>query len=615
MRCGTQLRRPCPNCGTDLPLDARFCLNCGLPLGEATPADSDRLARAAAATPASLARKIRAADSLSGERRVVTVLFADVVGSTALAGRMDPEEWTQMMNRAFDRLIPTVYQYEGTIARLMGDAILAFFGAPVAHEDDPVRAVRAAQDLVEAARRFGSEVEAQSGHKFEVRVGLNTGKVVVGAVGNDLVYEYTAMGDAVNLAARLQAAARPMTVLISESTRRFVEPVFELKDQGKIELKGKDAPFQVYEVLGERESPMPVRGLAGLVSPMVGRDRDLDAALRASRAVTAGIGRAILILGEPGLGKSRLVAEWRSVSRKNISGAPPLRWLTGHCLSYGHGQAYHLVMDLLRSCLEVPAGAQGAEVQRSLDQKVSALFGEQRDDIYPYLAHLLNLDLESERIGRVANLDPQSLQMHYLAAFRKLLAAMAAEQPLGLVLEDVHWADPSSIELVVRLLPLTAETPLLFCIVTRPNRDVPGWRLVEAVREFLGDGLVEINLTALSEADSRQLVSNLLEIEALPEHVRRVILEKAEGVPFFVEEVIRMLMDRGALVRADGRWVAGEALETIEIPDNLQGLLLARIDRLSDEAKHVLRVASVIGRQFSAEVLEDVLERQDKDFP
>ena len=223
MNCGTRLTQACSNCGTALPADARFCLSCGQPVAASTQADESRHARLAAAAPAPLVDKMRAAH-LTGERKLVTVLFADVVGSTALAEQMDPEDWTLIMNRAFDCISPSIYRYEGTIARLMGDAILAFFGAPVAHEDDPVRAARAALDLLTAAREFADEARRDYGIEFAMRVGLNTGTVVVGEVGSDLKYEYTAMGDAVNLAARMQSAARPMSVLISQHTHRFIAP-------------------------------------------------------------------------------------------------------------------------------------------------------------------------------------------------------------------------------------------------------------------------------------------------------------------------------------------------------------------------------------------------------
>jgi predicted ATPase len=431
--------------------------------------------------------------------------------------------------------------------------------------------------------------------------------VVVGEVGSDLKYEYTAMGDAVNLAARMQSAAQPGTVLISEHTHRFIAPVFDSRDLGMVEVKGKAEPVRIYEVTAAKATPGRVRGLAGLESPMVGRDRELAALLDASRAVQTGQGRAAVIIGEPGLGKTRLIGEWKTAGTGDDGSG--LDWAEGRCLSYGQGLAYHLLIDLLRSLLGVPAAAGEAETRSALQAQTDDLFGDEALDVFPYLGHLLSLPLEGAALDRVRLLDPQALQAQYLAALRSLIRARAARRPLGLICDDIHWADPSSTDLLIKLLPLTEDTPVLFCFVTRPDTDAPGWRLVTTARDTLGDRLTEVSLNPLSPADSRQLVSNLLEIEALPETIRDTILARAEGNPFFVEEVIRMLIDRGAIIKKGDAWAAGKEIETVEIPDNLQGLLLARIDRLPDDVKRTLRVASVIGRQFSVRVLEAVLSK------
>jgi class 3 adenylate cyclase len=525
---------------------------------------------------------------------------------------MDPEEWTGIMNRAFDLLTPTIYRYEGTIARLMGDALLAFFGAPVAHEDDPVRAVHASLDILDAAQEYAQQIQAEYGIHFAVRVGLNTGFVVVGAVGSDLVYEYTAMGDAVNLAQRMQSAASPMSIWITEYTYRFVEPFFNCQDLGTISVKGKVDPVHAYQVLDRKATPGRTRGLTGLESPMVGRETEMAALRQVSEALMAGLGRLAVISGEPGLGKSRLIAEWKSSwfdSPAGGSGENQVTWVEGHCLSYGQGMAYHLLVDVLRCLIDVSSTSPQVEVSQALERLVTDQPDLNFMDVYPYLAHLLSLPLEGPAMERIQQLDPQALQTQYLSALRYLLRSLSRQKPIVLVLEDIHWADPSSTELLVKLLPECLSAPILIACVTRPERDAPGWKLVTAAREVMGGSLVEISLAPLSEIASRQLVSNLLEIEALPGSIRDSILVKAEGNPFFVEEVIRMLIDREAIVRQNGQWTAVKEIETVEIPDNLHSLLLARIDRLPEEVKHTLRVASVIGRQFSVNLLEQVLKQ------
>ncbi len=597
----------CPDCGVAVAPGSRFCASCGASVGPQNALDSERRARLAAAAPAPLAEKMRA-PRRGGERRVVTALFADVVGSTALVETMDPEDWTVLVNEAFDIMSRAIYHYEGTIARLMGDAILAFFGAPVAHEDDPERAVRCALDMVRTIdERIGARVKRERGVEFRIRAGVNTGEVVVGNVGTDLMYEYTAMGDAVNVAARMQAAAAPGTVLATAATYRFVAPVVDAIDRGAIEVKGKAEPVRAYEISRVKAAPGRLRGLAGIESPLVGREAELARLLAAFEVVRAGQGRVACVLGDPGLGKSRLLAEFHRAA----SSAGDLTWAEGRCLSYGPGIPYHLIVDLLRSLSGVGATADDHELAVALDRLTHEFLGDEWADAYVYLAHLAGLALAPELAARITAIDMEVLK-RYAASVHVLVRAMAARAPLVLVYEDVHWADAASVELILQLLPLVNELPL-FCLITaRPERATPGWRLVTAAREGFGEALTELPLAALSAEDSRRLVANLLEIESLPDSVRDLILMKAEGNPLFVEEVIRMLIERGGIAERAGRWVATGEVARVEIPDTLQGLLLARIDRLPKSARHAIRTASVIGRQFPVRVLERVLEAGDQ---
>ncbi len=539
-----------------------------------------------------------------GERRPITALFADIVGSTSIVERMDPEDWTEVVNEAFDRMTRTVKRYDGTVARLMGDAILAFFGAPVAHEDDPERAVRCALDMIRSIDELGVRVERDHAVKFGIRAGISTGPVFVGRVGTDAAHEYTAMGDAVNVAARMQAAARPGTVLITAATHRFIANVFDTVDLGPLEVKGKTEAVRAYEVTGVKADRASLRGLASTQSAMVGRDQQLEAMRSVFAVVRAGQGRMVSILGEPGIGKSRLLAEFRTEAEASD---PSPVWVEGRCLSIGQTLPYHLVLDLVRSIVGVGAGADQAEVQAALERTLRTALGDEWLDAYAYLGQLLSVPLEPEVAARIAGLEMETVK-RYVASIHRLLQAAAAERPIVLVCEDLHWADPSSIAVLGQLLPLANEMPLLCIATSRVDRTAPGWRLVSEVREIFADALTELRLEPLSGEQSRQLVANLLEIESLPPRVREFILTKAEGNPFFVEEVIRMLIERGVLVRKGELWIATDAVSDVEIPDNLQALLLARIDRLPESARHTLRVASVIGRQFGLKVLERVLE-------
>lgn len=613
LNCGGSLVTDCANCQTKMPPGARFCFSCGQQVGGVTPVDNVRQSRLAAATPSSLANKIREAGRPAGgmahERRVVTALLADLSILDASARQIDPEDWSEVLNRALDRLSTVIYHYEGAIARLMGNTILAFFGAPLAHEDDPARAVRSALDMLDDVRAFDSELRCERGFELDIRIGINTGTVILGNVSSDLKIEFTVMGDTVNLAALMQSAARPMSLLLAENTWQQVAPIFNGAEFASLDVKGKADPVRAFEVLGVRAETNRMRGIAGLKSPMVGRDAELNALMQLSAAARAGVGRVAVVIGEPGLGKTRLTTEWRTADGgSDGNDETGLQWATGQCLSYGQTHAYHLLVSLLRSLLGVSTAANEAELHRSLLHCTGQLFSDSAIEILPYLGHLLSLPMEEITLEQLRRLEPQVLQRQYLMAMRRLLQAMASRRPLALILEDIHWADPSSTELLIKLTPLASESPLLFCFVTRPDHEAVGWKLVTAAGETVGAPLTEITLKELPESDSQRLVFNLLDIQSLPERTQSLILKKAEGNPFFVEEVIRMLIDHGALVKSGDQWIVSPEVVEVEIPDNLQGLLLARIDRLPDEAKRLLRIASVIGRRFSVRVLEQVME-------
>jgi class 3 adenylate cyclase/tetratricopeptide (TPR) repeat protein len=560
----------------------------------------ERQRRLATAAPTPLAQKMRAAGP--GERRPVTVVFADVVNSTLLTASMDPEEWTEIINDAFRRMSEVIYRYEGTIARLMGDGILAFFGAPVAHDDDPERAVRCALDMIAAVEGQGTELRRTRDIEFGIRAGVNTGPVVVGTVGSDLMYEYTAMGDAVNIASRMESAARPGTVLVTETTFRFIAPLFDAVELEPLSVKGKSEPVVALEIVGPKHAPGRTRGLVGLGSAMVGRDKELATLDGLVAVVRAGRGRAACVIGEPGLGKTRLIGELRP----RATGAGVV-WAEGRCVSYGRSLPYHLVARLVRSLIGVGPTADDAETRGALEARIGELLGADAPNAILYLGHLLGLELTREDLDRVTSIDPLFLQGRYAQTMRQVIRASTERAPLALVCDDVHWADSASIELLADLMALANELPILVLVACRPEQDAAGWRLVTMARELFADALAEIRLQPLSAEESRALIGNLLDVASLPAHARDFILERAEGNPFFVEEIIRMLIDRGAVAPSAAGWAATSAIDAVEIPDNIQGLLLARIDRLADEPKRVLRVASVMGRRFSLPLLERIM--------
>jgi class 3 adenylate cyclase/tetratricopeptide (TPR) repeat protein len=543
-------------------------------------------------------------DSLAGERRVVTVLFSDIKGSTEMAGRFDPEEWAGIMKRAMGYLISPVTRHNGTVARLMGDSILAFFGAPTAHEDDPVRAVHAGLEIVDGIAELHEQLAHERGLDFNVRVGINTGLVFVGAIGATRRFEYTAVGDTMNLAARMEQTARPGTVQITDHTFRLVEPAFELESLGAIQVKGKREPVVAYRALRSRAASHRVHrhdGQAG-ESPLVGREDELvSVTSRIARLVQAGEGGVIGITGEAGLGKSRLVAEARPAPSAAL-------WLEGPTLSFGQTISYWPFQQILRSWAGITEDDATALMWSKLDGRTRGLFDDEADEYLPYLATMLGLEVPAEHVERVQYLDGEAMRRQIFLSMRRLVDRLARTQPLVLVFEDLHWMDESSSELLQHLLPLVQSAPLLVIGLSRLDPGTPASALRETFVGQYNDRYLEIPLTPLSAEDGSRLIRNLLAIEDLPARVEGLILDKTEGNPFFVEEVTRALIDVGAVVRdpRSGRWRATPEIGAVHIPDTVQGVIIARIDRLDEEVRQVLRVASVVGRSFLYRLLKAV---------
>ncbi|MDX1415578.1 MAG: adenylate/guanylate cyclase domain-containing protein [Candidatus Promineifilaceae bacterium] len=555
--------------------------------------------------PHELAAKLeaaRATGAMDGERRVVTMLFCDMTGSTAAAEKLDPEEWTEIMNGAFERMIRPIYRYEGTVARLMGDAILAFFGAPIAHEDDPVRAVLAGLDIVTEFERYQEQVCSVYGLQILPRVGINTGKVVVGTVGTDLRMEYTAMGDAINLAARMEQTAEPGTVQVAEATYRSIAPMFEVVDLGEITVRGKADPVRAYRVLGRKAEPGRLRREKGFESPLVGRQSEMARLTAVMNRLQAGVGDLVCIVGEAGLGKSRLVRElkdrWQaplSANHEQVGRTPA--WFTAASYSYETVQPYALFQRVLRRMMGIEASEAAESVHQKVEQELSRMSLDEQERLSAVIFSLFGLE---------TSLEGEAFKRELFASFPMLIRQRLAETPAVIVLDDIHWSDSVSIDLLLHLLPLTGELPLLILALMRTDPDAPSWQ----VREIAENQKREvIYLQPLSEDDSQSLVEELLMTTNLPQDLWLQILEKSAGNPFFVEEVVRALADHNLIGHDEhGTSSAGRSGGDIQIPDNIHSLLLARIDRLPESVKHTLQLAAIIGRYFSRRVLEQVIQ-------
>jgi ABC-type oligopeptide transport system substrate-binding subunit/class 3 adenylate cyclase len=560
------------------------------------------------------------------ERKVLTAVFADVVGSTALAERLDPEDVKLVVGEAIARIVGEVESLAGHVKDLAGDGVLAFFGAPTTREDDAERAVRCALRIVGEMEEYAREVRRGWGAEgFGVRVGAATGSVVVGEVGAGSRVEYAAFGDTVNVAARLQAAAEPGSVLVDDATHRAVEGLFDWREPRKLELKGKSEPVAAWPVAGVAAAGRP-RVLPGVETRLVGRSRELGLGREALDALRAGRGGVLVVAGDPGIGKTRLLNELRELAEREGSS-----WLEGRCVSYGESLPYWPFRDLLRGEW-IGAGVEEPElrVRIGLRRRLEQLFDSRldaspaepttpgrvvpgplgaarpaADELYPYLGGLLEVALEHEAEARTSQLSPEALQWRTFEVVGQLFFRLAEEAPLVLAFEDLHWADPTSVQLLEQLLSLAEEAPVLLVLSLRPERDHSAWALREhAVREF-PHLLREIDLGPLGDADG-ELLAALVAPATLPAELERRVLEAADGNPFFLEELVRSLADVGALVRIDEGWRFDHAVE-VEVPPTVEKAILARLDRLSPPARELVTAASALGRTFALPLLEGVL--------
>jgi len=532
-------------------------------------------------------------------------MFADISGFTSLAETMDPEQVRDLVNACFEKLVPAVTQHGGMVDKFIGDEIMALFGAPMAHENDAERALRAALKMQEAITVFNASRRTNLAAHF----GINTGLVITGAIGARGRQDYTVMGDAVNLAAHLKKASQRGEILVGPETYRRTSQLFDFQSLGPLRLKGKSEPVLVYRLLGVRSQPRPLGGLEvrGISSPLVGRDEEISTLRRCIGQLVSGRGGLVSIVGEAGLGKSRLVAE----VRRQVS-LRELKWLEGRALSFSQTISYWPFLEIIQGDAGITLEDQEKDRWDKLERRVYGLFFDETPEVLPYLATLLGLDVPGELAERVKYLDGETMRSQIFRTARRFFARLAQERPLVLVFEDMHWADHSSVFLLEHLLPLVRGGPLLLCLTGRPDAGTQMARLLEIIPRDYADSYTGINLSPLSPAASTQLLHNLLKMEDLSPRLQERILQKAEGNPFFVEELIRELIDLGALVRdkATGRWQVTAQVERVTIPNTLQGVVMARIDRLEEEVKQVLKLAAVIGRIFFYRVLQGVAEAE-----
>ena len=593
LECGAKLALTCTKCGTELPADAKFCLQCGQAVSAGIV--PSHLSSPQSYTPKHLAEKIlNSKSALEGERKQVSVLFVDVSGFTSLSVRLDPEDVHGLMNQAFELMLAEVHRYEGTVNQFLGDGIMALFGAPIAHEDHAQRAVHAALGIRKALEDYKEELEQRQGIRFRVRQGINTGLVVVGSIGSDLRMDYTAVGDTTNVAARLEQAADPGRIVISEATHRLVSGYFHTRPLGQLALKGKAEPVHAWDVVSARvtRTRLEVEAERGL-TPFVSRERELRLLADCFEKAKRTHGQVVFVVGEPGIGKSRLLLEFR----RRI--ADEANWLEGRTLSFGRSIAFHPLIDLLKRNFRIEEGDSEATIIKKIEGNVLRL-GEDLRPILPYLRYLFSIDPDD---STVLKMDARLRRGEIFDALRRLMVRASEVHPQVTVYEDIHWMDQATEESLVFAADSIPNNRILQIFTYRTGHHHPFGERTYHTR---------IVLDSLSTEHSAEMAKGLLGTEHLPPELNSLITRKAEGNPFFVEEVVKSLQEIGAIRQFGDRYVLAKPLDEILVPDTIQDVIMARIDRLAEAPKKTLQLASVIGREFTRRLVDRLTEIRER---
>ena len=597
--CGARLEAACATCGEPNRLGAKFCKKCGQPLvqaGAAGPAAAPKFVSPQAYTPKHLAEKILTSKSaLEGERKQVTVLFADLKGSMELLADRDPEEARKLLDPVLERMMEAVHRYEGTVNQVMGDGIMALFGAPLAHEDHAVRACYAALRMLESVRRYAEEVHKAEGVPIQIRVGLNAGEVVVRSIGSDLRMDYTAVGQTTHLAARMEQMAKPDSILITADVLRLAEGFVVVNSLGTRTVKGLSEPIEVYELTGAStvRSRLQASAARGLTK-FVGRTEEMAQVVRALERARAGHGQIVAVVGEPGVGKSRLY--WEFTHSHRTQG-----WLIleASSVSYGKATACLPIIDLLRAYFQIAARDDTRKIHEKVTGKVLSL-DRALEASLPAFFWLLDVPADDPEWAR---LDPVHRHQRTLDAVKRLLLRESQVQPLVVLFEDLHWIDAETQALLDGLVESLPTARLLVLVNYRPEYQ-HGWGSKTYYRQ--------LRIDPLPPESAEEMLAALLGPDSALGPLKRLLIERTEGNPFFLEESVRTLVETTGLTGERGAYRLAKAPESVQIPATVQAILAARIDRLSAEDKRLLQAASVIGKDVPFTLIEAIADESEE---
>ena len=598
-KCGSKLESVCPRCNFGNPGEYEFCGKCGHHLSrpsKTAPKElsfDEKLIKIQKYLPKGLTEKILSQrDRIEGERKQATVMFCDMEGFTSISEMLGIEEAYSIMDRVYEILIHKVHDYEGTVNEMTGDGIMALFGAPIAIEDAPQRAIRSSLSIHREIAKFNDEVKKEKKHipPIRMRIGIHTGPVVVGTLGNDLRVEFKAVGDTVNIASRMEGLADPGTTYITGDTFKLSEGFFRFEALGERKIKGRKGLVKTYRVIAAstRRSRFDVSAEKGL-TPFVGRERELELLLDGLERAKSGSGQAISIVAEAGVGKSRLLYEFR----KKVANED-LTLLEGKCLSFSRGVGYHPIIDILRSNFDVQDGDPDAEIRHKVTRGLKILKADEVTTL-PYILELLAV--KNSGIDTMP-MSPEMRKDKIIGALRRIVLSGSDIRPLIMAFEDLHWMDKSSEDHLKDLLESIPGARVLLIFTYRPEF-VHTW----GAKSYHS----QINLNRLSNRESLNMVNSLLETEEIDQDLKALILEKTEGVPFFIEEFVNSLKELKIIKKRDNQYHIPEDTRDVAIPSTIQDVIMARVDGLPERAKELLQTGSAIEREFSHEMIKGVM--------
>jgi len=579
--CGAKMEKICPQCNFSNPPGFKFCGECGYDLRrpeQAPPRDgSEPVADGILTT----------SGGVEGERKYVTVFFSDMSGYTAMSERLDPEEVKEITSRIFGEISQIVGKYDGFIEKFVGDAVMALFGVPKAHEDDPIRAIKAAREIHELVQAISPELEEKVGNPLSMHTGINTGLVVTGEVNLEKGTHGVA-GDTINLAARLSSLAKADEIIVGPDTYHQAEGYFAFEGLEPARVKGKTEPIQIYKALSPEEQPSTTHRHRGLRADLIGREVELAQLREAAEMLRQGKGAVFSICGETGTGKTRLVEEFKAtLDLKEI------QWHQGQAYAYSQNTPYFPLIDLFSRAFQIKDGDARERVREKVESGVESLVGK-REDIIPYVGSLYALSYPE-----VEEVSPEFWKARLQETVQAIVSGLTQRAPTVICLEDLHWADPSFMDLL-RFLLSEFRHPALFLCVYRPTFSL----FTSHQLSGLGTQHQEIQLNDLSPSEAQIMVESLLKTRTIPKDLRRFIQENVEGNPFYLEEVINTLIESGTLIRDNGTWSISQPISQSDMPSTIHGIISARLDHLEKESKRILQEASVIGRAFLYEILK-----------